>query len=82
VEVETVDFSTFLKQFRGMQVYVKMDIEGAEFRVLRKCIEDGTCDIIKTLWVEWHTVDLIDESPHTVQYIKDNLNGVVIYDWK
>ena len=81
-EVETIDFSRFLEQFRGREVLVKMDIEGAEFSVLRKCIEDGSGDVISTMWVEWHDVDLAEESAETVQQIKDNLKQTLVHDWR
>jgi len=56
IEVSTVDFSTFLKQFeeRNFKLVVKFDIEGAEYHVLNKMIEDGTIDYVDELWGEWH----------------------------
>lgn len=80
-EVETINFSEFLKQFKDSQVYVKMDIEGAEFKVLRKCIDDGTFNIINTIWVEWHDMDIELESRDTVSDIISNLQGVNVYNW-
>jgi FkbM family methyltransferase len=82
VLVETIDFSKFLKQFSDNEVYIKMDIEGAEFEVLRKCINDKTYKIINTLWVEWHDVDIEIESSETILEIKNNLTGVNILDWE
>jgi FkbM family methyltransferase len=54
VTVDCVDFSDWIKQFRGKEVYVKFDIEGAEFDVLEKMINDGTIDIVTEFWIEWH----------------------------
>jgi len=54
VDVEAIDFSNWLKQFKNDYVVVKMDIEGAEFPVLNKLLDDGTIDIIDHLWVELH----------------------------
>jgi FkbM family methyltransferase len=62
VEVDAIDFAEFLEQFRGMDVYCKMDIEGAEFAVLRHLIKTDTISIIKNLWTEWHTYDLATET--------------------
>lgn len=36
------------------EIYCKMDIEGAEFAVLRKMLKDGTVKYLKKLWVEFH----------------------------
>jgi FkbM family methyltransferase len=80
LEVETINFSEFLKQFIDCEVYVKMDIEGAEFEVLRKCISDGTHTIINNLWVEWHDVNIPSESSKTVNEICKHLNNVK--NWK
>jgi FkbM family methyltransferase len=81
-EIETIDFSEFLSRFKGCEVYVKMDIEGAEFEILRKCISDDTYSIINSLWVEWHDVDLEFESNETIADIIGKLNGININNWK
>lgn len=52
--VPCFDFSTWLKQFRGKHVLLKMDCEGAELPILTKMIEDGTDDIANLTMVEWH----------------------------
>tara|TARA_B100000579_G_C22849354_1_gene866351 strand:+ start:670 stop:1290 length:621 start_codon:yes stop_codon:yes gene_type:complete len=55
-EVGAVDFSDFLKTTHdpNMRHVVKMDIEGAEYAVLRKLIKDGTIYLIDDLFVEFH----------------------------
>jgi hypothetical protein len=40
--------------WRGWDVVVKMDIEGAEFPILEKMIDDGTDLLTTLLLVEWH----------------------------
>jgi FkbM family methyltransferase len=82
VQIETIDFSEFLKQFKDCEVYCKMDIEGAEFEILRKCVEDKTYKLINTLWVEWHDVAIDTESPQTVNKIIESLEGVTVFNWK
>lgn len=62
VRVESVDFATWIQQFEGCEIYCKMDIEGAEFPVLRKLIELKSISLIKEIWVEWHDIDLPNES--------------------
>lgn len=65
VFVETLDISNWITQFSGSEIYCKMDIEGAEFKILRKMIEDGTISMFTELWVEWHENDLPDENIDT-----------------
>jgi FkbM family methyltransferase len=54
--VETMDFSQWiLDNFdKNDQIIVKMDIEGAEYEVLNKMIEDGSINYINLMFVEWH----------------------------
>lgn len=53
-KVQAFDFSNWLKQFKDDFVVVKMDIEGAEFKVLNKMMADGTDKIPYVLLVEFH----------------------------
>lgn len=56
VVVPCIDFSKWLlSTFKeNDDVIVKMNIEGAEYDVLEKCIETGAIKIIKTLFIQWH----------------------------
>lgn len=81
--VETVDFSSFISQFDGCEVYCKLDIEGSEFKVLRKLLSSGNLSIIKELWVEWHDMDLPNESFATRQVLIDEVSKITkINNWK
>lgn len=55
-KVTCIDFSNWLKTHIKYNDFVtlKMDIEGAEYEVLKKCITDGTINLINELYVEWH----------------------------
>jgi FkbM family methyltransferase len=56
VEVSCINFSRFVRDNFGKDdnIVVKMDIEGSEYVVLEKMIEDGTIDYVNHLYVEWH----------------------------
>lgn len=56
VTVPCIDFSAWLKRTFANDdlVIVKMNIEGAEYDVLEKCIADGTIRLIDELHVQWH----------------------------
>lgn len=64
IKVESIDFSKFVTHLRGNEVYCKMDIEGAEYPVLRKLIRDGNANIFKKIWIEFHD-DIPGESMRT-----------------
>jgi FkbM family methyltransferase len=74
VIVETIDFSSFLKQFIGQEVYVKIDIEGAEFAVMEKLIRDRTDAIITKLNIEFHH-SKIGEDVMRANKIMDRFKG-------
>lgn len=56
VSIECVDFSSWIKNnfLSDDYIILKMDIEGAEYKVLKKMISDGSMNYINELWVEWH----------------------------
>ncbi len=55
-ETECIDLSNFIQTNFKMDdyIYLKLDIEGAEYEVLDKTIIDGTLPYIDTIIVEWH----------------------------
>ena len=56
LRVPSIDFSNWLKENvnNNEEVYLKLDIEGAEYEVLDKMFTDGTINLIKELFIEWH----------------------------
>jgi FkbM family methyltransferase len=56
IKVDCVDFSYWLKQnfTKDDYIHLKLDIEGAEYQVLQKMIDDGSIDLISELVCEWH----------------------------
>lgn len=54
IDVETIDFPKFVASLPDEFTVCNMDIEGAEFPVLRQMIKDGTIDKINMLEVEFH----------------------------
>lgn len=82
-QIETIDFSEFLKQFEGCEIFIKMDIEGAEFEILRKMIEEKTISLVKELWVEWHDIDLNNENESSKNLIINEISkSCKINNWK
>jgi len=54
--VECIDFSHWLRENCTLRdrIVLKMDIEGAEYAVLEKMMDDGTIKMIDRLLIEWH----------------------------
>lgn len=57
IDVMCLDFSEFIIQNFSKDdfIVVKMDIEGAEYAVLRKMIEDNSIQYLNDLFVEFHS---------------------------
>jgi FkbM family methyltransferase len=82
IKVECIDFSSFIEQFKGCEVYCKMDIEGAEFAVLRKVLRDNNAGILKAIWIEFHDHDVPGESFSTrQQLIKELSKFTTVHLW-
>ena len=84
IEIECINFIDFIKQFNDEDdIYIKMDIEFAEYNVLEAMIESGWRKNIKILWVEWHGTNF-DDFKDKPQNIKDKLKDeqVIIKDWR
>ncbi len=57
VNVDSIDFSSWIKKTFNKEtdfIILKMDIEGAEYDVLEKMINDGSLGYISFLFIEWH----------------------------
>lgn len=79
VPVRCVDFSTWLASEAGAEdhVTVKMDIEGAEYPVLRKMITDGTLNLISVLYIEWHHSRFPDMPLHDHEQLVSAVSSMV-----
>jgi hypothetical protein len=75
VNVRCVDLSSWLKQNISDEDFllVKMDIEGAEFEVLQKCLDDETITKINQINIEWHDWCRPDKKNHR-QYIINEMS--------
>lgn len=70
VEVQCINFAAWLdrRQEYGAEwnIYIKMDIEGAEFEVLRKMLSiEGLLERVNCMWVEPHERFLPNEDAET-----------------
>lgn len=65
-QVKCIDFPYFLRslfcEIEGGKIRVKMNIEGAEYPLLNKMCDDGSINIIDTLYlrVHWHKIGMAE----------------------
>lgn len=84
IRVQTIDLSNWIiRNFRKNDlVILKLDIEGAEYEVLNKMINDGAIDYIDKLYIEWHWFKVgISESTHNDIVNRISARGVPITEW-
>ena len=66
IKVECIDFSQWILENFDKDDYIilKMDIEGAEFKVINKMIDDSSIEYINRIYVEWHPREAIPKEIH------------------
>ena len=79
IEIPCFDLSSWLFESFSENDYLilKLDIEGAEYEVLNKMIEDNTMGMINEFWGEWHDMKISDPktlktSKKVHKYLEDN----------
>lgn len=76
-KTSTVDFSRFVSELPdNATICCSMDIEGAEFPVLRKMIKDGTASRLKLLDIEFHSRLIDGENGDTVSQLRQQLESL------
>jgi FkbM family methyltransferase len=82
--VPSINFSKFVSELpEDANIMCKMDIEGAEFQVLRHMIKEGTITKIKKMYVEFHERYVPAESLETERELIKTISdlGVEINTW-
>lgn len=79
VRVQTIDFSKFVSELPNEFTICNMDIEGAEFFVLPKMIEDGSIDKIDILEIEFHHRLMAEQE---IQDSKDLITEIIRHNVK
>lgn len=86
VDVECIDFSKWVIDNINKDDFavLKMDIEGSEYRVLPKMIEDRSILYINELVIEWHDWQLSSDYRNKTNEIKNALSqfDIAVKDWK
>lgn len=82
--VNCIDFSQWLKNNVKpyWKITLKMDIEGAEYTILRKMLKDNTISLIDELYVEFHLETLMNKKEEHFDLIFAlSDNGVNVLPW-
>lgn len=76
----SLDFSWFVHELPPATIVCSMDIEGAEFPVLRKMIKNGTAPLIDVLDIEFHHRMMNDEDDESARKLIQELSalGVIV----
>jgi len=82
-EIQCIDLYEFIKSFpENSEIYIKMDVEWAEYELIPYMLKMGWPKNIKKIWIEWHTAG--DEKyKETIKQLTDQIksNGTVAIDW-
>lgn len=76
IEIEKVDISKVIRSFDDThEIYLKLDVEGSEYDILEKMIEDNTILKVKKIFVEFHNIYVSDEKlkQYDLNNRKDNI---------
>jgi FkbM family methyltransferase len=85
LEVDSIDFSQFIRSLGGDIFILKMDIEGAEYDILLDLIDKGVTKNIKYIFVETHVNRIKSlEGKHAklVSKIKEHNISNINLDWE
>ena len=82
IKVQAIDFSAWLTDNFDPddEIILKMDIEGSEYKVLNKMIDDETIKYIDKLYIEFHWQKIgLSEGDHN--YLINRLGNLKIEEW-
>lgn len=83
-EVPVIDLSKFLKELKDPEfILLKVDIEGSEYSVLRKLINDNSIKLVNDVYVEFHDWAMSTTGMDTTDILIKEISslGVKITKW-
>lgn len=80
IAVDAIDIIDIINKYNDDdEIIIKMDIEGSEFIVLRRLLEDyRCCKRVKKIFIEWHDCYMKNESEETRNDIITRLSNLGI----
>jgi FkbM family methyltransferase len=80
-KVECIDIYEFIQNLGDVDIYIKMDIEWAEYKVINHIIQNGWSDNIKEMWIEWHGMNNNENVIKKENLIKQIKNTTKLNTW-
>ena len=79
-QVPAFDFSEYIKNIKakmydGFELWVKMDIEGAEFKIMRHMLQNKTSGLIDNLFIETHQHTMPEETNESTEELLKQLRS-------
>ncbi|MEQ7871096.1 FkbM family methyltransferase [Chromohalobacter salexigens] len=83
LDVDCIDISEFLKACKKKydKIILKMDIEGAEYDILEKLIENGVIELVDKLYCEFHWHKCGVSKKRHDRIVNRVLKTTEVYDW-
>ena len=80
IKVDCIDFDDWVRWRFKKDDYIilKMDIEGSEYDVLEKMVENNTIEYINEMWIEWH----FTTNPKTQAWVDSIIESISKYEVK
>lgn len=84
LDVKCTDISEIINRYDPDDyILIKMDVEGAEFELVRKLLKDKTIEKVNDIYIEWHPQCMSNESEGSMMNLKNKLSetGANVHDW-
>lgn len=84
MRVPTIDFSKWMLERFTKDDYIifKCDTEGAEYDVIEKMLAEGSFDLVRKLYIEWHHQSYGVIHPKYDELVRAiHAKGIKDYDW-
>jgi FkbM family methyltransferase len=83
-KIEVIDLCNFLNSLKDVEfLLIKMDIEGSEYPLLRKMLNDPSINLVNDMYVEFHDWAMSSESVDSTNQIMSEVasKGINIKKW-
>lgn len=75
--VQCVDIADLITE----DCWLKLDVEGEEYKILERLIDTGKIDLVQRLYVEWHTRKMSGDYEKRERAILEKLTNTEVMEW-
>mgnify|MGYP001351768310 CR=1 FL=1 len=77
-----IDIASFIKQIKGdNELWVKMDVEGAEYKIIPHLYEQDCINMINKLYIEWHYDKIPSISEEFHYKVFNMVKNIEMHNW-